>query len=197
MLAEQKSNIRDNLVNLTVEHTGLQEFYSMLLKMSGLFMQPETLEQILGQSAIFFDPEQAYNFVPVSTSILSEHAKETRIQELTQMLGLIVNIPNPQTFAIMNLITAEIFELMGKEQAHYGNFLLDPNAPHPEIIKIMTQAQASMAGMQQKGNGGGSRQGGSPKRLNQPRPQNQSGNLQSPMEQRARQTGTRAGGGRT
>lgn len=190
MLAEQKSNIRDNLVNLTVEHTGLQEFYSMMLKMSGMFMQPETLELILGRDAIFFDPEQAYNFVPVSTSILSEHAKETRIQELTQMLGLIVNVPNPQTFAIMNLICAEIFQLMGKEEAHYGNFLLDPRAPHPEIIKIMTQAQAAMANMQNK-------PGGSPKQINKPKPQNQSGNQQSPAEQRARQTGTRAGGGRT
>jgi hypothetical protein len=198
MLAEQKSNIRDNLVNLTVEHTGLQEFYSMILRMSGQFMQPETLQSILAQDAIFFDPNPDYNFVPVSTAILSEHAKESKIQDLTQMLSLLVNVPNPQTFAIINLIVAEIFELMGKEEAHYGQFLLDPNAPHPQIIEIMTKAQAALAGLQrteQGGNGGG--QGGSPRRLNRPKPQNQSGNPQSRLEQGARRTGTRAGGGRT
>ena len=113
-------------------------------------------------------------------------------------MGLMVNVPNPQTFAIINLIVAEIFELMGKEQAHYGNFLLDPSAPHPEIIKAITQAQAAMTvSNQYQRQGIGGRQGGSPKQLNKPKPQNQSGNQQSPPEQRARQTGTAAGGGRT
>jgi len=184
MLAEQKSNIRDTLVNLTLEHTGLGEFYDMMLKMAGMFMQPETLQSILGDMTMFFDPNVEYNFVPVSTAILTEHAKESKIQIWDQILGRIVSIPNPRTFALVNLIMKEILELAGKEYSHYGDFLLDENAPNPELLKILLTGQQAQQGGK-----------GQPKKQ-QAKPQNQYGNEQTFLEQQARGMGTLAGGGR-
>lgn len=190
LLAEQKSNIRNSLVNLTIEHTGLGEFYDMMIKMSGMFMQPETLQNILTDLTPFFDPTSEYNFVPVSTAILTEHAKESKIAMWDQILGRIVNVPNPRTFALINLIMKEIMELAGKEYAQYADFLLDENAVHPELLKIAVQQQAARAK-----NGGSS--GGTPKKkVAAPKAQNQFGNPQSFLEQQGRRTGTLAGGGR-
>lgn len=186
MLAEQKSNIRTSLVNLTVEHTGLKELYSMILKMSGLFMQPETLINILGELTPFFDPESEYNFVPVSTAILTEHAKESKIQMWDQILGRIINIPNPNTFLIINFILKEIMELYGKEYGEFANALLDPNAINPNYLAPLMQAQAQQQSAQETGGQQSKKKVAT---------QNQYGNPQSFLEQMGRRLGTQAGGG--
>lgn len=202
MIAEQKSNIRNKLVDLTVEHTGLAEFYDMMLKMSGMFMQPETLMNILGDLAPWFDPEPEYNFVPVSTAILSEHAKESKIAMWDQILGRLINVPNPRVFSLINMIMAEIMELYGKEYAHYGKFLLDENAPHPQILQIMMQGYLAQQQAQARGAEGSNGQGGRnpatqqrQRSGNAPAPQNQYGNPQSYLERMGRQMGTQGGGG--
>ena len=177
MMAAEKSNTRNTLVNLTVEHTGLAEFYDMLLKISGMFMQPETLMNILGELTYFFDPEVEYNFTPVSTAILTENSKENKIAMLDQLIGRLVNVPNPRVFAIINMLMKEVFELMGKEYAQYGHALLDENFIPPSMM-LPPPAQG----------GGGS---GPTKQ----KKQNQHGNKQTATESKVRQIGTRAGGG--
>jgi hypothetical protein len=184
MLAEQKSNVRNSLVNLTVEHTGLSELYDIFLRMSALFMQPETLQKILGEKIMFFDPISDYNFTPVSTSILTEHAKETKIQIWDQILGRIVNIPNPSTFMLINLILKEIMELAGKEQAQYANALLDPTAVNPNFLTPLLQAT--------KPPGGGE---SNKEKEEGKKQQNQYGQEISPMEMAGRIRGTALGGG--
>lgn len=186
MMAEQKSNIRTSLVNLTVEHTGLKELYEMILRMSGLFMQPETLMSILGELTPFFDPVSEYNFTPVSTSILTEHAKESKIQMWDQILGRLINIPNPNTFMLVNFIMKEIMELYGKEYAQFADALLDPNAINPNYLAPLMQAQAGMESANQRGQE-------QPKK--KVKTQNQYGNPQSFLEQMGRRLGTQAGGG--
>ena len=192
MLAEQKSNIRSGLINLTIEYTGLAELYDMILKLSGQFMQPETLMSILGDLTPYFDPKSEYNFTPVSTAILTEHAKESKIGMWDQILGRIINIPNPNTFILVNFIIKEIMELYGKEYAQFADVLLDPNAINPNYLAPLMGAEAQVASANQpRGGEGGSSQG-----KKKVATQNQHGNPQSYLEQMGRRLGTAAGGGR-
>jgi hypothetical protein len=91
----------------------------------------DTALKLFGDKLLDFNPDGDYYWKPVSQSIETEYSKGTKIKQLTNMMGLIVQVPNPKTAQLLNYMTAKALSLMGDEFDVFAKFLLDPNAPLP------------------------------------------------------------------
>lgn len=127
-----RSGGRTNYKSLTVEYTFLSELYWMILQMTHAYMQPETAMKIFGRELVqYFDPNMDYTYSPLSSNIEQEYSKAKKLQLIDQMLGRLVNVPNPNTYKIMNYLISKAFDLMGDEFPNYKKFLFDEQAPPP------------------------------------------------------------------
>ena len=128
--AESRTNTRGNYKSLTIEHTLLVELYWMIMQMTYIFAKPETALKILGEAdAIIFDPDADYTFVPISQNIELEHNKMNKLRMADQLIGRIVNVPNPKTPALLNKLLSMSFEYLGAEFRDFKNVLLDESVP--------------------------------------------------------------------
>lgn len=127
--AEQRTNTRSNYKSLTFEYTFLTEFYWMILQMIYRFAHKDTAIKLMGRDVMTFDPDADYTYTPISSNIELEYSKFKKIQMWDQILGRIVNVPNPKTPILINYIIGEICGLMGGEYSEFKNKLLDERAP--------------------------------------------------------------------
>jgi len=172
LMAQESGNYRNNLIALTLEYTGLSEFYNMVLKLADKYMHARTALEILEDDAQYLDLSGQYNYQPVSVSIEPEAQKMVKIQMLQNLIMTMSKIPNPKTVGIINKLMAEIFTSLGDEYEDFADLLLDEKTPIP--------AQGKDAGLSALLGGGAS---------------NELGMEQSIPEQMTRMIGTQAGGG--
>ena len=129
--AETNTTARTNYASLTYEHTFLTELYWMILQMTWQFAHEDTARKIFGDDEMLlgFDPAGDYYYKPVTSSIETEYSKEAKIRNLTAIIGYVSNIPNPNTLKVVNMLLADVMDLMGKEIAQYKDMLMDEAAP--------------------------------------------------------------------
>lgn len=175
--ADMRANMRANYKSLTFEYTFLTDLYKMILWMAAQFMHQKTVMEIFNPEEIAaFDPEQDYVFQPVSSNIEQEYSKRQKLQLLDQVLGRIVQVPNPKTPRLVNLVMIKILELLGSEVADVKDALLDEGP----------QGQAGAMGQKDFAQTGGLTAGAA---------SNQYGMPMQGMETQARNYGGQAAGG--
>jgi hypothetical protein len=145
---ESHANSRANYKSLTVEFTLLIELYNMIIQMTNQFMHMETAKAIMGDDLEAFDPDNDYSFQPVSSNIETEHNKYKKIALIDQVLGRVVNVPNPKTPMLLNKLLSMVFENLGEDYQDFSKLLLDENAPvAPPIGGTPPQQDAGMSPM--------------------------------------------------
>lgn len=158
--SEQRGNARSNYKSLTFEYTCLIELYNMLITMTNRFMKPETALKIMGEDAYSFDPRSDYSFVPVSSNIEMEHNKYQKIKMIDQLIGRLVNVPNPKTPMLINKLVSMAFEYLGQEYQDFSKLLLDENVPPPmeegqgnggQVSNMPDQPMSNQNGVPQSG----------------------------------------------
>lgn len=131
--AESRANLRSNYKSLTFENTFLLDLYTIILNMTYQYATPQTMKRMMGEDAQFFDPNQDYSFLPVSSNIEMEASKDRKMQRYDQMLGRLAPFANnPKIFQIVNFILAQMLELQGNEMAKFRKMLLDERPPVAE-----------------------------------------------------------------
>jgi len=150
--AEVNTTARTNYASLTYEHTFLTELYWMILQMTWQFAHEDTAIKLLGseETLLAFDPANDYYYKPITSSIETEYAKEAKVRNLTAIIGYVSQVPNPNTLKVVNMLIADIMDLMGKEIAQYKEMLFDESAPAPETGADQ-QAGAGMPASNQSG----------------------------------------------
>jgi hypothetical protein len=139
--ADTRSNMRANYKSLTFEYTFLTELYWQIIQMSFRFMHPDTALEILGEEGVsLFDPNGDYTYKPITSSIELEHAKGRKMQQIDQVLGRIVNFPNPKTPVLINLLMIKFFEALGSEYQDIKSALLD-EGPEAQKAAMGMQGQ--------------------------------------------------------
>ena len=132
--AETNTTARTNYASLTYEHTFLTELYWMMLQMTWQFAHEDTALKLFGNEEMLlaFEPANDYFYKPITSSIETEYSKEAKIRNLTAIIGYVSQVPNPNTLKVVNMLIADIMDLMGKEIAQYKEMLFDESAPPPE-----------------------------------------------------------------
>lgn len=161
-IANNRTDTRTNYKNITYENTALVDLYWMMSQMTAQFAQPETYEELLGDKVLDFDPALNYSYKTVTEAIESEYSRASKVGMLTQMLGMMTNVPNPNTPKLMNMIITKIIKLFGDEAEDAVSGMLDESFDP-------TQPQQQ--------------QGGAPVANIGPQLQNQNGGMQSAAEQ--------------
>ena len=154
--ADSRANTRDNYKALTFEHTFENPFYWMISQLTWQYAEEETLEKLVGDKLLTFNPDGDYYWKPVSQAIETEYSKSNKIKQLTAMMGILAPTENPKTPAMINFMAAKIFNLLGEENDTFAKFLLDPNAtvpgaeqqPEAEDAAVSNQAGVPVSGME-------------------------------------------------
>jgi len=180
-IVNQHSNIRIGMKSMALEFIGFTEFYDMLLSLCNDFMLPETLEGILGEYAQFYNPAREDKFKPVSQALETEDSKAVKIRMWDQVLGRVVNFPNPKTPMVVNYIMGQVLELMGGDFKAFKKFMFEEDPKLNAYYQLATGGQMPGGAGQQPGGmpGGG--------------PQNQTGLPQGQAEQANRMNMTQRG----
>ena len=126
--ADARTNVRANYKGLTFENTFLTEQYWIIQQLTYQYGEEETIVKLLGDMATDFDPDGDYYYKPISQSIETEYAKETKTKNLLTMLSYVSNVPHPDTPKIINTIIHKVFTYMGDENEDIAA-LLDPRKP--------------------------------------------------------------------
>ena len=123
---DSRTNMRANYKSLTYEYSYLLDLYWMILQMSFKFMHPETAMKLLGkEDVLIFDPNADYVYQPVSSNIEVEYSKVKKMGMIDQVLGRLVNIPNPKTPVLINKLMVKFFDLLGADYQDIRDVLLD------------------------------------------------------------------------
>ena len=165
--SEVRTSSRSNYKSLTFEHTFLNEFYWQIIQMANQYARMETMQKMMGDDLMNFDPDQDYNYSPLSSNIEMEYNKYRKLNVIDQMLGRVVNFPNPKTPMLLNYLLKQAFELFGNEFPEYKDILLD-ESPQAQQMAMMQGQGDQMADQ------------------NMMPTSNQSGLMQSGQEQMAR-----------
>ena len=126
--ADSRANIRDNYKSLTFENTFESNFYWMISQLTWQYAEEETAIKLLGDKIMSFNPDGDYYWKPVSQAIETEYSKNSKIKQLSTVIGMVAPMENPKTPVLVNHMIAKILTLQGEEMEQYANFLLDPNA---------------------------------------------------------------------
>jgi hypothetical protein len=147
--ADSSSNKRSNYKSLTFEHTFLCPLHWMILQMSFRFMHPQTALKLLGEEGVMlFDPNGDYTYQPVTSNIEQEHGKAKKLGIIDQMLGRLVNVPNPKTPMLINKLMSMAFGLLGADYQDFESALLDEGkAGQQAAMGKQGQEQPSSQGM--------------------------------------------------
>jgi hypothetical protein len=143
--AGQNQGTRENYKDLTWTYTFDADFYWMILQMTWQFARPKTALKMMGDDAYSFDPDAEYTYVPVSSNIETEANKYRKLQLIDQFIGRLVNVPNPNTFKVLNYLLGKTFALFGDEFPEYKDFMFDEKAPMPMKGDMTGQGQVANA----------------------------------------------------
>ena len=135
--ADNRSNVRANYKDLTVEHTFLTEFYWMIGQMTVQFMEAETARKLLGADIAVFDPDGDYTFKPITSGIEAEYNKNRKAQSYDQLIGRLGGLAqvSPAVVPIIAHAVAEQLKNLGGEQRTFAplieNLAKTPPTPGP------------------------------------------------------------------
>jgi len=171
-IISQRAEVRIGFKNTVLEFVGFTEFYDMLLTLCNDFMLPRTLEKYIGEGAFTYNPNRVNRFRPVSQSLETEESKNFKMRMIDQIMGRIVNFPNPKTPMVVNYLMGMWLDAAGKNFKHFKEFMFSEDPEINLLYQLATGGQA--AGLQQQADlaGGG--------------PSNQAGIQQGTAEQGAR-----------
>jgi len=142
---DSRTNMRANYKSLTFEYSFLCELYWQILQQSFRFMHPETALTLLGEEdVLIFDPDADYVYQPVSSNIEVEYSKTRKMGIIDQVLGRLVNIPNPKTPVLINKLMVKFFDLLGADYQDIRDSLLDEGPVGQAAAMQGSSAQGSL-----------------------------------------------------
>jgi hypothetical protein len=139
----ERANIRIGMKSMNLEFIGFTELYDMILGLCDDFMLPETLEEILGADARFYNPNREDRYKPVSQALETEASKQFKIRMYDQLLGRIVQMQNPKTPMVVNYIMGQIIELMGGNFKHFKQFMFSEDPSTVLLYQLATSGGGS------------------------------------------------------
>jgi hypothetical protein len=170
-IISQRAQTRIGLKSTMLEFCGFTEFYQMILTLCNDFMLPQTLEKLVGEKAYLYNPTLMPKFRPVSQSLETEESKNFKMKMIDQILGRIVNFPNPKTPMVINYLMGMWLEAAGKNFKHFKKFMFSEDAEMNLLYQLVTGGGVPQQQSPNMGGGG---------------PSNQMGIAQSTPEQQVR-----------
>ena len=164
------ANIRTGMKSMNLEFIGFTQFYRMILNLVNQFMLPETLIELIGEDAYFYQPNRNDKFKPVSQALESEESKQFKIQTWQSLFGIAASVPNPKTGMVLNFMLGQILDALGGDFKLMKKFMFEDSPQANALYQIMVGG--GMGPQQPEPTGGG--------------PQNQTGLPQSTREQQVR-----------
>lgn len=171
-IMDRRADIRMSLKTSSLEYIGFAEFYDMILSLCNDFMLPQTLIELIGEDAYYYNPQREDKFEPVSQSLETEESKSFKVKMWDQILGRVVGMPNPKTPVVVNYILGQVLELLGGDFKHLKQFMFEEDQEANMLYTLATGA---------KGQGSTPNAAGGPGQA-----QNQTGLPQGGAEQMAR-----------
>ena len=154
-IMDRRADIRMSLKTSSLEWIGFAEFYDMLLTLCNDFMLPQTLVELIGDDAYYYNPHRENKFEPVSQSLETEESKNFKVKMWDQILGRIVGMPNPKTPMIVNYILGQVLELLGGDFKHFKQFMFEEDPEANLMYQLATGAKAQQPGSTPNMGGGG------------------------------------------
>jgi hypothetical protein len=153
-IVSQRAETRIGMKTTILEMVGFTEFYDMLLTLCNDFMLPTTLEKMVGPELAYnYNPNKLNLFRPVSQALETEESKNYKIRVIDQLLGRVVNFPNPKTPMVVNYLMGMAVEALGKNWKHFQKFMFSEDPEINLLYQIATggntpglQQIADMAG---------------------------------------------------
>ena len=161
-IISQRAETRIGMKSTMLEFVGFTEFYQMLLTLCNDFMLPQTLEKLVGEEAYLYNPGLTTRFRPVSQSLETEESKNFKMKMIDQIMGRVVNFPNPKTPMVLNYLMGMWLEAAGKNFKHFKKFMFSEDAELNLLYQLVTGGSMPMQQSPEMGGGGPSNQQGIP-----------------------------------
>jgi hypothetical protein len=161
-IISQRAEIRIGMKSTMLEFVGFTEFYDMLLTLCNDFMLPQTLERLIGEAAYDYNPNNKPRFRPVSQSLETEESKNFKMKMIDQIMGRVVNFPNPKTPMVLNYLMGMWLEAAGKNFKHFKKFMFSEDAEINLLYQLVTGGSLPMQPSPDMAGGGPSNQMGIP-----------------------------------
>ena len=137
-IISQRAQTRIGMKSTMLEFVGFTEFYQMLLTLCNDFMLPQTLEKLVGEQAYLYNPGLTTRFRPVSQSLETEESKNFKMKMIDQIMGRVVNFPNPKTPMVINYLMGMWLEAAGKNFKHFKKFMFSEDAELNLMYQLVT-----------------------------------------------------------
>lgn len=161
-IISQRAETRIGMKSTMLEFVGFVDFYQMLLSLCNDFMLPQTLEALIGEQAYLYKPGLVTRFRPVSQSLETEETKNFKMRMIDQIMGRVVNFPNPKTPMVLNYLMGMWLEAAGKNFKHFKKFMFSEDAELNLLYQLVTGGNVPMQQSPDMGGGGPSNQTGIP-----------------------------------
>jgi len=124
-----------------IETTALIPNAQMDIRFAEKFAHPLTAAKILGEPFQWGGPDDFYKYQPAASSVKLEHQKEQEIQEDVQLIQVLMNINNPKTPAVVNMLLQNILRNrnMPKEAALFDEEYFEPKTDAGQLQQIEKQ----------------------------------------------------------
>ncbi len=142
-IQDQRASIRIGMKSMNLEFIGFTEFYGMLLSLCNDFMLPQTLEELLGEEAVYYNPKRKVKFRPVSQALESDEMKQFKVKMWSQILQIVGQLQNPKTPMVVNYIIGQILELWGGDFKQFKKFMFEED---PQVMLLYQLATGSKGG---------------------------------------------------
>ena len=159
-IISQRAEVRISMKSTMLEFVGFTEFYQMLLTLCNDFMLPQTLEKLVGEQAYLYNPGLTTRFRPVSQSLETEESKNFQMKMIDQIMGRVVNFPNPKTPMVLNYLMGMWLEKAGKNFKHFKKFMFSEDAELNLLYQLVTGGSMPMQQSPDAKGGGPSNQQG-------------------------------------
>ena len=152
MNAQLTAGKLDFLVKMT-EQTFLIPSAQMDVRFAQKFAHPLTFQTILGEPFRYADWEEMYQYIPAAASVKVEHQKEAEIQQDIQIMGVLGNIPNPNTPKLLNVFIQNILRNrdMPREAEMLDEDYFEPQGEAGEMQMMQRMLQGKQAPQNEKG----------------------------------------------
>lgn len=141
-IVSQRAEIRIGMKTTNLEFIGFTEFYDMILTLCNDFMLPQTLEKLIGEDAYNYNPKRMNRFRPVSQALETEETKGFKMRQIDQIMGRVVNFPNPKTPLVLNYLLGMWLEAAGKNFKHFKKFMFSEDIQANTLYQLATGGQA-------------------------------------------------------
>lgn len=138
ILNAQMSAGKLDFVLKMIETTALIPNAQMDIRFAKKFAHKLTAFKILGEPFQFGGPDDFYKYIPAASSVKLEHQKEREIQEDIQMIQVLMNINNPKTPAVVNMLLQNILRNrnMPKEAALFDEEYFEPQTEAGQLSQL-------------------------------------------------------------